>query len=239
MSSAGRIGQSRRALPVRCKKTASRSGSVTSTERTAAPASETASRIAGSVLRASSTTNWTCSAFVLTSWTLGSARHAAEALDVAREREEHLVPLADRAHELPPGALRLQLAQIEDPDAVAQALGLLHVVRRVQDGHASGGQPVDALQDGVAALRIDPHGRLVQDQQPRPVEQPDPDVQPPFHATRVLLGGIVCPVGEADDPEDLVHPSRQVVAVHAVQASEEAEVLAARQVRVDREILRT
>ena len=63
---------------------------------------------------------------------------------------------------------------------------------------------LDALEDRVAALRVDADGRLVEDQQRRPVQQADADVQPALHAAGVLLGLVLGPVGQADDVEHLV-----------------------------------
>ena len=60
---------------------------------------------------------------------------------VACRGQPHLVPFADHAHELGPGALGDQLAVVDDPDPVAEALGLLHVVRGVQHRHPGSGQP--------------------------------------------------------------------------------------------------
>jgi hypothetical protein len=52
----------------------------------------------------------------------------------------------------------------------------------VEHGHALAAQRLDVAEDGVAALRVDPGRRLVQHQQPRPVQQPGGDVEPPLHA---------------------------------------------------------
>ena len=40
----------------------------------------------------------------------------------------------------------------------------------------------DRLEDRVAALGVDAHRRLVEEQQARPVEQADADVEPALHA---------------------------------------------------------
>src|SRR4030065_421127 len=76
------------------------------------------------------------------------------ARDVPPEREHDLVALPDEADELAPGALGLQLAEVDDPDPVAQALGPLHVMRRVQDGHTLRRELVHALEDRGADLRV-------------------------------------------------------------------------------------
>ena len=63
---------------------------------------------------------------------------------------------------------------------------------------------VDRLEDGVAALRVDADGRLVEQQQARPVEQADADVQAPLHAAAERRGAVLGPVREADELEHLV-----------------------------------
>ena len=68
----------------------------------------------------------------------------------------------------------------------------------------SRGEALDALEDRVAALRVDADGRLVEDEQPRAVQQADADVEPPLHAARVGLGLVVGAVGQADHVEHLV-----------------------------------
>jgi hypothetical protein len=95
-------------------------------------------------------------------------------------------------------------AAVDDADAVAEPLGLLHVVRRVEHGHALRRQRLDRLEDRVARLGVDADGRLVEDQQLRVVQQADADVEPALHAAGELSGAVVGPVGQPDDLEHLV-----------------------------------
>ena len=89
MSSAACIAQSRSALPVRCRKTASRSGSSTSTELTATPASpRDVCRSSGSTLRAPST-----SSSDAPSWTLAASHRGERAARRGRSRLEVAGPL--------------------------------------------------------------------------------------------------------------------------------------------------
>src|SRR5512146_1435240 len=106
------------------------------------------------------------------------ADHAGQ---VAGGGQPDLIPLADHADQLVPAAFGDELAVVDDADPVAQPFGLFHVVRGVQHGHAGARQPLHALQDRVPALRVDADRRLVQDQQPRLVQQADADVEAPFH----------------------------------------------------------
>ena len=111
-------------------------------------------------------------------------------------------------------------------------------MRRVEDGQALTRQRLHRLEDRVARLRVDPDGRFVQHEELRLVEQSDADVEPAFHTAGVLLGAVLAAVGEADDVEHLVDALVRHSSGHAVQRSEEPQVLLAGQVRVDRQVLR-
>jgi hypothetical protein len=69
------------------------------------------------------------------------------------------------------------------------------------------------------------------------VQQPDADVQAPFHPAGVLLDLIAGPVGQAGQVEHLVGAASRPRGRHAVEPGEEHQVLAARQVRVDGQVL--
>lgn len=74
------------------------------------------------------------------------------------------------------------MAVVDDADAVAELLGLLHVVRGVDDCEARRPKIPDALQDGVPTLRVNADGRLVEDEKAGSVEQAGADVEPSLHA---------------------------------------------------------
>ena len=69
----------------------------------------------------------------------------------------------------------------------AEALGLLDVVRRHQDRGALAAQPVDQRPQLLAHLRVQADGRLVEQHEPRAVDQRAGDQQPPAHAARELV----------------------------------------------------
>src|SRR4030065_515179 len=74
-------------------------------------------------------------------------------------------PPPHQADQLGPGALGFELALVDDGHPVAEALGFLHVVGGVEHRHPLGAQPLDALQDGVAALWVDaPRGLVEQEE---------------------------------------------------------------------------
>ena len=90
------------------------------------------------------------------------------------------------------------LAVVDDDDAVAQALGLFHVVRGVEQRLAATAQRLEVVEDGVAALRIDADGRLVEDQDVGIVDQRGGDVEAPLHAAAEGLRLVAGAVGQAD-----------------------------------------
>ena len=101
----------------------------------------------------------------------------------------------------------------------------------------AGAQAVDGFEDGIAALRIDAHGGLVEHQQLWLVQQADADVEAALHAARVVVGLVVSPVGQAGQLEDRIHALVERLAGHALQLAEEAQVLAGRKVGVDGQVL--
>ena len=81
------------------------------------------------------------------------------------------------------GALGHDLAVVDDRDPVGDALRLLHVVRREKHRHLLvAAQLADEFPDLVAGLRVEPGGRLVEEQNPRPVLQGAGDFEPALHA---------------------------------------------------------
>ena len=136
----------------------------------------------------------------------GARQQRRERVEVARAAHPQPGLLAHLRDQLAAGALGDEAAFVDDADAVAQPLGLLHVVRGVEHRQAAAAQRLDALEDGVAALRVDADGRLVEHQQLGLVQQTGGDVATPLHAARVALDPLVGPIGEADEVEHLVDP---------------------------------
>ena len=95
-----------------------------------------------------------------------------------RQRDERIALRHDLEH--PAGERRLDLGRravgdqlaVEDQHQPRALLGLVHVVRGDEDGHAAGrGQLVDEIPELAAALRIDAAGGLVEEQQLGLVEE--------------------------------------------------------------------
>ena len=111
---------------------------MTSTERMVDPVAARPSRgAAAGSLRASSTSRSIRRPGPSCPRTPGIDRTAAAAAARSPARDEaHPVEAADEGHQLPSRPLGDDPALVDDADPIAQALGLLHVVGRVQDAHA-------------------------------------------------------------------------------------------------------
>jgi hypothetical protein len=228
--------QSRSSFPVRLKKTSSRFGVRTSTPVRSTPCfgrhgdhrGEDGRSVVGGQLQA---------ALVL-----------VDVVDVAEleagggelsERgpvtgQVHLVPAAVRADERLGRPLGNELAVVNDADAVAQPGRLFHVMGRVEDGDA---QPADGLENGVAALRVDPDRGLVEHQQLGPVQQARRHVGPPLHAARVGPDAVLAPVRQPHQLQRLADASLQLLAAQPVELAEEGQVLDGGEVGVQRQVL--
>src|SRR5690606_25920563 len=91
---------------------------------------------------------------------------------------------AVRTEEVVDGPLGEEAALVDDPHAVAEALGFLHVVRGVDDGRAAALEVEDGVENGVARLGIDADGGLVEEEELRVVDEGDGEVEPALHASR-------------------------------------------------------
>ena len=101
------------------------------------------------------------------------------------------------------------LAAIDDDDAVGQALGFLHVVRRVEQRLAAALQLFEVVEDGVAALRVDADRRLVEQQDVGIVQQARGEIQPPLHPAAECLHPVARAIGEADQRQRRRHRARR------------------------------
>ena len=135
------------------------------------------------------------------------------------------------------GAFGDDAAMVDDGDAVAEALGLFHVVGGVEDGHAFGAQGLDHLKDAIARLRIDADGGLVHEHQARAVDDAGGHVEAALHAAGELAGRMVGAVfqrGPLEAPRDLLGEAR---AGEALVVAEGEEVFAAGEARVNGDFL--
>ena len=117
---------------------------------------------------------------------------------------------------------------VDDGDAVAHPLGLFHVVRGQDDGRALAARPSPrCTPDDLAALRIEPERRLVEEQHPGLVQQAAHQLEAPLHPARVRPHERVGARGEVDQLEQLVDAPLALRARHAVELRAQLEVLAA------------
>jgi ABC-type multidrug transport system ATPase subunit len=88
-------------------------------------------------------------------------------LEAGRKAEGDDGRRASSLGQLVGGALGQDRAVVDDDDAVREVLRLVEVVRGQQDGGAAVGQPLDQVPEVAARLRVEPSGRLVEEQQLR------------------------------------------------------------------------
>ena len=94
--------------------------------------------------------------------------------------------LADLGLQLRGRALGDDLAVVDDPDPVGEHVRLLEVLRRQEDGDALVAREApDLLPERRAALRVEPGGRLVEEEDRRVVDQRERQVEPALHPARV------------------------------------------------------
>ncbi len=126
---------------------------------------------------------------------------------------------------------------VHDHDAVAQPLRLFHVVRRVHERLAPRPQGLEVVEDRVAALRVDAHRRLVEQDELRVVQQARGQVQAPLHPAAERLDPVARAFGEADEGEAGGDGRLQGRSGQAVEGPEEPQVLARGQLVEEREVL--
>src|SRR6266853_2826566 len=101
----------------------------------------------------------------------GHTAHLLQDLDqivrspALRQREVHHVVRAQRRDQLLGSSLGDDLAVIHDRDAIAEALGFLHVVRREQHRPAVGAEAADDLPQLAARLRVETRRQFVEKEQ--------------------------------------------------------------------------
>ena len=99
-------------------------------------------------------------------------------------------------------------------------------------------QAADALQDGVAALRVDRHRGLVKEDELGLVRDAAGNVEATRQTARELAGAELGKVAQPDKVDRLVHERATALAVVDVQATEIVDVLAHRELVEYRHLLR-
>ena len=165
----------------------------------------------------------------------GAAGRGGSPLEIGSSTERHRHPVAAQAAlQLRAGPLRDHPPGAQDRDPVGELVGLVEVLGRQQHGRARGDHAPYRLPDLVPATRVEPGGRLVEEQQPRRTHQAGGDVEAPPHAARVRRH---LPVGRVREPEVRQQVGRTDLGVRLgepVEPGEHHEVLAAVQHLVER-----
>ena len=157
------------------------------------------------------------------------ASHAIDPLPLRPPRDQPRLRqnLLDRA-------LGQQSAVGDVGDAVA-ALGLVHVVRADQDGHAAFGEAVDLVPELAPGLGVDAGGGLVEQEQLRLVQDGGGQRQALLPAARERPRELALAVGETQPLERFGHPLP--TSVHGVEPGDEAEILLDAEILVEAEAL--
>ena len=102
----------------------------------------------------------------------------------------------------------------------------------------SDAEPMQLLPDPGPEQRVDARGRLVEEHERRLVDQRAGKLEAALHAPGQVAGTPAARVPQVDDLEDRARPSVASAEQHPEQRGHEVDVLARRQVRVQREQLR-
>ena len=131
------------------------------------------------------------------------------------------------------------LAAADDRDALGEPVGFFEVVRREQDREALLlREPLDLDPHRGPRLRVEPGGRLVEEEHLRLVDETGRDVEAALHPAGVAARDAVGGVAQSDELEQLVDPLAQRGAAHRVDPALEHQVLAPGGLPVDARILR-
>src|SRR5262249_30490320 len=80
--------------------------------------------------------------------------------------------------------------------------------------------------------------RLIQEQQSRLMDQCRPQVQPALHASRKRIDAVVGAVLQSDRGQDFINTRAELSTAEAVELAEKTQVLAGRELAVERQFLR-
>ena len=130
------------------------------------------------------------------------------------------------------------LAVVDEGDPVAELLGLLDVVGRQQDRRPLLVDPLDVVPELEPQLDVDAGGRLVEDQQPRPVHHRPRQDQPPLHPAGERPRPFVALLGQREGLEQFLGPLAPLALRHPEVAGVVVERLLDGQEPVDVRLLR-
>jgi hypothetical protein len=175
----------------------------------------------------------------------GSGHELAEALEHARSALAIVVGgdrrdrrAADLGLELGRRSLGDDLAPVDDPDPVGELLGLLEVLGGEEDGDPLVAREMrNLIPERGPALDVEAGGRLVEEQNPGPVQEREREIEAALHPARVADDLAIGRLAQADALDQLVAATPALALRDPVQGSLEAHVLARGQLRVERRLL--
>ena len=165
-----------------------------------------------------------------------SAAIAASASACVLQR--HVEPLAaELVLELVGAALGDDVAAVDHGDAVGEAVGLVQVLGGEQHRGAVGDPAFDRLPEGDAAARVEPGGRLVEEEDRRPRDEGRGEVEAAAHPARVGADQAVGGVAEVEALQQLGGAGARLALGQVVEAADHLQVLGPGEVFVDRRVL--
>ncbi len=114
---------------------------------------------------------------------------------------------------------------VHDGHPLAEPVRLFHVVRGQHDRLAVAVQFAEQVPQGEPALRVEPRGRLVEEQHRRAVEDRPGDHQPLRHPAGQRVHRGLGPLGQLELFEQLVGDLPRLLRAHAEQPAVEVQVL--------------
>src|SRR5262249_35501871 len=152
----------------------------------------------------------------------------------ARRRSDDVDRVAGRVApaELLRRRVRDQMAGVDEADAVA-IVGLLHEVRGDEHGSAAVGLFLDELPEQRAAAHVDARGRLVEEEEPRPVHDAEGEARTLPDARRQLLRLLRLRLVEPESLAERVPAPRELAPREPVEPGVELDVLAQREALVE------
>ena len=128
-------------------------------------------------------------------------------------------------------------AVVEHDDVVGELVGLFEILRRQDDGGAAAHELAQHVPQVVAAARVEPGRRLVEEQHAGVGDEARGEIEPAAHAARERLHQLGRGVGEVEPLEELVGAPARLFLRQVVQAADHHEVLAGAHQPVDRRLL--
>ena len=144
----------------------------------------------------------------------------------------------DHRLQLVGGAQGQMPAMIHDENAVADLLDLLHVMARVNHRRAFVVKTLNALQNRIAALRIDGDGRLIEENQIRLMRHTACDVQSTKQTSRQFRRTEPAVIAQAHKIQRILNQRMTACPVRHIQRAEIIDILLNRQFIEHSHILR-